>query len=120
MIAKKEYDNAKVDIWSCRVILYIFLDGFLPFQEYNIVAMYQRIYRSDFKCQPWLSSAARKLITKMLDMNPNSRITITMIMSLSWFKKFIPRSLIYVLRIPATAFATAVVSIHWSGCDGGR
>ncbi|XP_057415742.1 CBL-interacting serine/threonine-protein kinase 6-like [Lotus japonicus] len=92
VIAKKGYDGAKADIWSCGVILYVLLAGFLPFQDDNLLAMYKKIYRGDFKCPPWFSSDARRLITKLLDPNPNSRITISKIMESSWFKKPVPKS----------------------------
>lgn len=92
VIGKKGYDGAKADIWSCGVILYVLLAGFLPFQDDNIMAMYRKIYRGDFKCPPWFSSDARRLITKLLDPNPNSRISISKIMQSSWFKKaVVPR-----------------------------
>ncbi|KAK8574865.1 hypothetical protein V6N12_062542 [Hibiscus sabdariffa] len=31
-------------------ILYVLLDGFLTFQDDNLVAMHRKIYRGDFKC----------------------------------------------------------------------
>ncbi|XP_060171804.1 CBL-interacting serine/threonine-protein kinase 6 [Lycium barbarum] len=93
VIGKKGYDGAKADIWSCGVILYVLLAGFLPFHDENIMAMYKKIYRGDFKCPPWFSSEARRLITKMLDPNPNSRITTSKIMDSTWFKKSVPKTL---------------------------
>ncbi|KAK1420943.1 hypothetical protein QVD17_22925 [Tagetes erecta] len=91
VIGKKGYDGAKADIWSCGVILYVLLAGFLPFQDDNIIAMYKKIYRGDFKCPPWFSSDARRLITKLLDPNPKTRITISKIMESSWYKKATPK-----------------------------
>ncbi|XP_020208939.1 CBL-interacting serine/threonine-protein kinase 6 [Cajanus cajan] len=90
VIGKKGYDGAKADIWSCGVILYVLLAGFLPFQDDNLVALYKKIYRGDFKCPPWFSSDARRLITKLLDPNPNTRVTISKVMDSSWFKKPVP------------------------------
>ncbi|MCI07296.1 CBL-interacting serine/threonine-protein kinase 6-like, partial [Trifolium medium] len=92
VIAKKGYDGAMADIWSCGVILYVLLAGFLPFQDDNVVNMYKKIYRGDFKCPPWFSLEAKRLITKLLDPNPNTRITISKIMDSSWFKKPVPKS----------------------------
>lgn len=93
VIGKKGYEGAKADIWSCGVILFVLLAGYLPFQDDNIVSMYRKIYRGDFKCPPWLSSEARKLITKMLDPNPSTRISIFKIMGSTWFKKSVPKIL---------------------------
>ncbi|KAK4727814.1 hypothetical protein R3W88_032731 [Solanum pinnatisectum] len=87
------YDGATSDIWSCGVILYVLLAGFLPFQDDNIMAMYKKIHKGDFKCPPWMSSDAKKLIVKMLDPNPRTRITASKIMESNWFKKTVPRTL---------------------------
>ncbi|XWS17775.1 hypothetical protein CRYUN_Cryun33cG0096500 [Craigia yunnanensis] len=92
VIGKKGYDGSKADIWSCGVILYVLLAGFLPFQDDNLVGMYRKIYRGDFKCPPWFSCEARRLITKLLDPNPSTRITISKIMDSSWFKKSMPKT----------------------------
>ncbi|KAI9126104.1 hypothetical protein K1719_003522 [Acacia pycnantha] len=94
VIGRKGYDGDKADIWSCGVILYVLLAGFLPFQDDNLMAMYKKIYRGDFKCPPWFSSDARRLITKLLDPNPSTRITISKIMDSPWFKKTIPKSVV--------------------------
>ncbi|KAL6532749.1 CBL-interacting serine/threonine-protein kinase 6 [Orobanche gracilis] len=93
VILKKGYDGAKADIWSCGVILYVLLAGYLPFQDDNIVNMYRKIYRGDFKCPPWFSPESRKIITKMLDPNPGTRVSIGKIMDSSWFKKSLSKSL---------------------------
>jgi len=92
VIGKKGYDGAKADIWSCGVILYVLLAGFLPFQDENVVAMYRKIYRGDFRCPPWFSSDARKLITKLLDPNPDCRLTIAKIIESPWFNKQPPKN----------------------------
>ncbi|RYR76818.1 hypothetical protein Ahy_A01g001358 isoform E [Arachis hypogaea] len=56
--------------------------------------MYKKIYRGDFRCPPWFSGDARRLITKLLDPNPNSRITISKIMESPWFKKPVPKNML--------------------------
>ncbi|XP_030466191.1 CBL-interacting serine/threonine-protein kinase 6-like [Syzygium oleosum] len=94
VIGKKGYDGSKADLWSCGVILYVLLAGFLPFQDDNIMVMYRKIYRGDFKCPPWFSPEARRLVTKLLDPNPSTRITISKITDSSWFKKSAPKTLV--------------------------
>lgn len=73
------------------MILFVLLAGYLPFQDDNLVAMYRKIYKGDFKCPQWFSPESRRLITKLLDPNPSTRITTSKIMDSSWFKKSIPK-----------------------------
>ncbi|KAF5180373.1 Cbl-interacting protein kinase [Thalictrum thalictroides] len=87
VINKKGYDGAKADIWSCGVVLFVLLAGYLPFQDPNLMELYKKISRGDFKCPNWFPSEVRKLLSRILDPNPRSRITLDKIMENSWFKK---------------------------------
>ncbi|KAM0895240.1 hypothetical protein ACQ4PT_023963 [Festuca glaucescens] len=81
------YDGAKADIWSCGVILYVLLVGALPFRDENLMCMYRKMQRGDFLCPPWVSRDARKLIGRLLDPNPSSRIPVASLIESPWFKK---------------------------------
>ncbi|XP_031259305.1 CBL-interacting serine/threonine-protein kinase 23-like [Pistacia vera] len=87
VINNKGYDGAKADLWSCGVILFVLMAGYLPFEESNLMALYKKIFKADFKCPPWFSTSAKKLITRILDPNPMTRITIAEVIENEWFKK---------------------------------
>ncbi|GMN47087.1 hypothetical protein TIFTF001_016264 [Ficus carica] len=81
------YDGATADLWSCGVILFVLLAGYLPFDDSNLMNLYKKISAAEFTCPPWLSFSAMKLIAKILDPNPMTRITIPEILEDEWFKK---------------------------------
>lgn len=83
----KGYDGTSADIWSCGVILFVLMAGFLPFDEPNLMALYKKILKADFSCPSWFSSGAKKLIKRILDPNPLTRITISEILQNEWFNK---------------------------------
>ncbi|KAK1326720.1 CBL-interacting serine/threonine-protein kinase 12 [Acorus calamus] len=87
VLARKGYDAAKVDIWSCGVVLFVLMAGYLPFHDQNLMAMYRKIYKGEFRCPRWFSSDLTRLLTRLLDTNPETRITIPEIMENRWFKK---------------------------------
>ncbi|KAL6582659.1 CBL-interacting serine/threonine-protein kinase 23 [Orobanche minor] len=87
VINNKGYDGAKADLWSCGVILFVLMAGYLPFEESNLMALYKKIFKADFSCPPWFSSSAKKLIKRILDPNPSTRITIAEVLENDWFKK---------------------------------
>ncbi|KAK3230013.1 hypothetical protein Dsin_001894 [Dipteronia sinensis] len=87
IICKEGYDGAKADIWSCGVILFVLLAGYLPFHDMNLMSLYKKIIKADYKLPDWFSSDVRKLLRKILDPNPKTRISIEQIMANPWFKK---------------------------------
>lgn len=87
VINKRGYDGEKADMWSCGVILFVLLAGYLPFQDSNLVEMYRKIIKSEFRCPQWFPPEVRKLLSRILDPNPFTRITVARLMENSWFRK---------------------------------
>ncbi|CAI9279545.1 unnamed protein product [Lactuca saligna] len=87
VLGRKGYEAAKVDIWSCGVILFVLMAGYLPFHDQNVMVMYKKIYRGEFRCPRWFSPELSRLLKRLLQTNPVTRITIPELMENRWFKK---------------------------------
>ncbi|KOM53671.1 hypothetical protein LR48_Vigan09g233000 [Vigna angularis] len=87
VIKNKGYDGAKTDIWSCGVILYVLLAGFAPFNDRNLMEMYKKIIKADCQFPKWFSIDVKRLIYRILDPNPTSRISVAKIVQSRWFRK---------------------------------
>jgi len=87
MIAGKNYSGAFVDIWSCGVILFALLCGFLPFEDPNTSILYKKILSADYELPSFVSKQAGDLIARILETNPENRITIPEIKKHPWFEK---------------------------------
>ncbi|KAH9749053.1 CBL-interacting serine/threonine-protein kinase 12 [Citrus sinensis] len=61
--------------------------GYDAAKDQNIMVMYKKIYKGEFRSPRWFSPDLIRLLTKLLDTNPDKRITIPEIMENRWFRK---------------------------------
>ncbi|XP_037494766.1 CBL-interacting serine/threonine-protein kinase 1 isoform X4 [Jatropha curcas] len=87
ILSNRGYNGATSDIWSCGVILYVILTGYLPFDDRNLAVLYQKIFKGDAQIPKWLSPGAQNMIRRILDPNPVTRITVADIKANEWFKQ---------------------------------
>ncbi|KAI3804254.1 hypothetical protein L1987_25668 [Smallanthus sonchifolius] len=87
IIRGKGYDGAKADAWSCGVILFNLLTGYLPFNDGNLPNMYRKMHTREIVFPDWISKQPRVIIHKLLDPNPKTRMRVEKLMGLAWFKK---------------------------------
>ncbi|CAH8300451.1 unnamed protein product [Eruca vesicaria subsp. sativa] len=80
------YDGSAADIWSCGVILFVIMAGFLPFSETDLPSLYRKIGAAEFSCPQWFSTDVKSLIHRILDPNPKTRIQIQGIRNDRWFR----------------------------------
>ena len=75
MIAGEAYHGARVDIWSCGVILFAMVCGYLPFEDPDTNVLYIKILDGMFEIPAWVSAECRDLMNKILNIDPDERYT---------------------------------------------
>lgn len=85
MIAGKRYNGLNVDIWSCGVILYALICGYLPFEDPNTNCLYKKIMNGNYEVPDFISHDARELLKNILNIDPEKRFKINEIRRHGWF-----------------------------------
>ncbi|KAF9679785.1 hypothetical protein SADUNF_Sadunf06G0051200 [Salix dunnii] len=87
VLGHQGYDGAAADVWSCGVILFFLMAGYLPFDEIDLPTLNRRINAAEYSCPFWFPPGAKALIDKILDPNPKTRIGIEGIKKHPWFSQ---------------------------------
>lgn len=85
MIAGKRYKGLSVDIWSCGIILYAMLYGYLPFEDSNTSKLYKKILSGEYEANKMISKDANHLLKNILTVDPEKRYKLHQIKKHPWF-----------------------------------
>jgi serine/threonine protein kinase len=85
MIAGKRYEGLKADLWSCGVILFAGVCGYLPFEDSNTNTLYKKILAGEFHFPKFISPEVRDLLKGILTTSPEERFSIKEIREHCWF-----------------------------------
>lgn len=121
VIGDGSYVGKKVDVWSCGVILYAMLAGYLPFDDdpnnpdgNNINLLYKYIINTPLTFPEYVSALARDLLKRFLIPDPKRRTSLEDITTHPWLIHHIDLFDISVDAIQASAFNSLCDKRHVS------
>ncbi|KAG6826126.1 hypothetical protein H0H92_001045 [Tricholoma furcatifolium] len=125
VISEGLYVGSAVDIWSCGVILYAMLAGYLPFDDDpanpdgdNINLLYKYIVNTPLSFPDYISAEARDLLGMMLVPDPTRRSSLEDIMRHPWLSAYaIPKDGVLPSAGVPAAFGRSVDQLERAALD---
>ena len=110
-IIKEEGHDEKVDIWCIGVLLFELITGTVPFQGKDIESLKSNILHLRISWPKEINKDAKDLISKILKLDPNERITLEEMLEHPFFTKYFPDAQkCLILPDPNIIYKTFIVS----------
>ena len=87
MIGGKKYNGMLGDIWSCGIILYVMICGYLPFDGKSNADLFDKILKCKVKYPKNIDKTALNLLKNILVNNPDKRINLEKIRKHQFYLK---------------------------------
>ncbi len=84
LVQKKEYSGFAADIWALGVVLFVMMVGQFPFKAKTEKEIFSRIISGQFLIPPQLNFDAKRLVQKMLSIDPLKRPSAAEVAKDSW------------------------------------
>lgn len=72
----RRYIGSASDIWSCGVVFFALCTSRLPFDDRDVSVVLRKVRDGRFTMPDWIASPAKDLITRMLEVDLDKRITV--------------------------------------------
>lgn len=115
MVTGQPYVPELVDVWSCGVILFALVCGYLPFEDKRTSQLFAKIRHADYELPGFLSEGAQSLISCLLVANPKERLTLQGIRRHPWFCQMTDTACPCIDALPPMPAAFAVDGGHLEG-----
>lgn len=80
IVMGQRYHGTSSDLWSCGIVLFALLTGQLPFNDDNVKRLLMKVKSGKYHVPQFLSEEAKDLISRLLVVSPEKRISIHEIM----------------------------------------
>ncbi|KAL9937976.1 hypothetical protein V8E36_003521 [Tilletia maclaganii] len=87
LLQAKVYTGPEVDVWSFGIVLYVLVNGKVPFDDQSMPALHAKIKRGQVEYPAWLSPECKHLLSRMLNTNPAQRATLPEVLAHPWMTK---------------------------------
>ena len=79
MVCGNKYNGFRIDVWSCGIIIFAMICGYLPFEDPNNEILFKKIMKCKVDYPEYLSEDVYDIMNKIIVIDPNKRINIEQI-----------------------------------------
>lgn len=120
VITGLKYDGLKADVWSAGVVLYTLIFGQLPWTKINQAQLLNQISRGEYFIPMSVSNECTDIITKMMNINTDERLTIAQVLKHPWLQdvsspKYLSRKITEVVSLDKVNDFFAVPTDNFGG-----